>query len=45
MPSEDSLSEILDRALCPISLFEDDYPRFVRERSQRLADYATELID
>lgn len=41
MPAE--VNEILDAALCPESLFADEYDAFVRDRATRLADYATRL--
>jgi hypothetical protein len=35
---------ILDRAVCPHSLFSDDYNRFLNDRAAMLERYAAELI-
>jgi hypothetical protein len=42
MPAE--VASILDRALCPESLFEDDYNRFLLDRGTLLERFANELI-
>lgn len=41
MPAD--VTAILEAALCPVSLFEDDFDRFVQDRAARLASYATAL--
>ena len=41
--NEDAIEEILSHALCPESLFEDDYDRFVNERAGRLVEAAADL--
>lgn len=43
MPTE-SMDEILDAALCPQSLFDDDYDGFLISRGNKLQDYAVELM-
>lgn len=43
MPAS-SLDEILESALCPHSLFDDDYDSFVSLRSTRLLEYADSLM-
>lgn len=40
-----SVEEILRHALCPISLFGDDYTAFIDERSRLLADAASEVME
>ncbi|HXN36886.1 MAG TPA: hypothetical protein VN892_02515, partial [Solirubrobacteraceae bacterium] len=37
-------AQILERALCPRALFDDDYETFIKERSQVLAIAAQTLI-
>jgi len=41
----DNLDDILSHALCPFSLFKDDYDSFIRERSQMLASFASQLLE
>jgi hypothetical protein len=36
---------ILDHALCPVSLFGDDYETFLQERAERLAEVARHLCE
>ncbi|MGC4003630.1 MAG: hypothetical protein QM811_11065 [Pirellulales bacterium] len=43
MPS--NVTDILESSLVPNSLFEDDYPKFIHERSLLLERYASELIE
>jgi hypothetical protein len=43
MPHE--IQGVLDSALCPIGLFNDDYDPFLRERSLRLEAFANHLIE
>ncbi len=45
LPSNPALSEILKSALCPESLFKDDYPNFVRDRSLTLDAEVARLVD
>ncbi len=42
---DDAVNGILERALCPVSLFDDDFGRFIDERSQLLADAANGLCE
>lgn len=42
MPRE--VDQILEAALCPQSLFADDYQAFLRDRSRRLETFANQLI-
>jgi hypothetical protein len=42
MPQE--VDDILDSAICPPSLFADDYPTFLRDRSRLLEEFANRLI-
>jgi len=37
-------SEILDRAICPESIFDDNYKTFIRERTRLLTEYAYYLM-
>lgn len=37
--------KILERALCPASLFDDDYDQFILDRAETLAAEARRLID
>ena len=41
MPSE--VNDIVAAAICPMSLFRDEYDPFVKERAELLAIYATNL--
>jgi hypothetical protein len=43
MPSL-SINEILEHAICPVSLFNDDFRVFVDKRSELLAAEANRLI-
>jgi len=38
------VESILDRALCPVTLFEDDYQQFLKQRGALLEQFANELI-
>lgn len=40
----DNVDAILESALCPISLFKDDYPTFAHDRAQILSDFANTLL-
>ena len=40
-----NVEEVLRHALCPPSLFNDDYLEFSKERSTMLADVARRLIE
>ncbi len=42
MPN-DSIAEILESAICPESLLDDDYETFLSERSSMLAAHARKL--
>jgi len=42
MPED--VDDILTRALCPDTLFEDDFDFFVEDRQILLEEYASELI-
>ena len=42
MPAD--ATAILEGALCPDSLFNDEYDAFVEERAERLASVASQLI-
>lgn len=39
-----SIEEILERAICPISIFDDDYDRFIEERATKLVAEVNKLI-
>lgn len=39
-----SIDDILDSALCPHSLFDDDYDSFMRTRAARLVEYGLSLM-
>ncbi len=39
-----STDAILDAAVCPHSLFHDNYPVFLESRSRALADYAADKM-
>lgn len=40
----DEIDDILDAALCPPSLFADNYLTFINDRAQRLEEFANQLI-
>ncbi len=40
-----NLTQVLTHAICPVSLFNDDFAAFVDERSQLLADKVASLLD
>jgi hypothetical protein len=40
-----SLQEIVARALCPMTMFDDNYEAFVAERSRILANSARDLME
>lgn len=44
MPSDDSLNEILDYALCPANMFDDDFKKFINERAKILVSCSNKLI-
>jgi len=44
MPAAPSLDAILNRSLCPYSLFDDRFDTFVKARSERLREEAARLI-
>ena len=44
MPASPNLDRILEAALCPYSLFDDNYDNFVQARASRLAEEATRLV-
>jgi hypothetical protein len=39
-----SIKEILERSICPISIFDDDYDRFIEERATKLVAEVNRLI-
>ena len=45
MPADPVFSEILKSALCPASLFKDDFEPFVNERAELLTDAAKKLLE
>lgn len=38
------VNRVLEHALCPTSLFSDDYKKFIRERAVMLAEFANKLM-
>ncbi len=44
MPADPIFTQILEHALCPVSLFEDDFDQFIKERTELLTARAKELI-
>jgi hypothetical protein len=45
MPSDQQLADVLERALCPYSLFDDNFDEFIGARAARLAQEATQLVE
>lgn len=45
MPKGDALKDILDRALCPIDGFDDNFAKFIDKRAELLAVFAKQLIE
>ena len=44
MPADPAFTEILEHALCPTTLFEDDFRKFIGERADKLSSAAKKLI-
>ena len=44
MPAGSKLDEILEQAICPRSLFDDDFEKFLKDRAELLAQEGTRLI-
>jgi hypothetical protein len=44
MPEGDSLNDILNSSFCPLDTFNDDFKRFLNQRSEFLANFAKKLI-